>query len=263
MYAVEGDAWRSPIFLEARLRPSLVNFVVVGAQKAGTTALFDYLQDDPAYALSDVKEVHFFDDETNDWNAPDYATYHARFDWSDPALIRGEATPIYMYWPRSLERLVAYNPAAKIIVMLRDPVERAWSHWRMETSRGVETASFSWCIREGRSRLFQSQPWGVHREYSYVERGFYGEQMERLLALFSRRQVLILTADALRTEPGPTLCEVNRFLGAAPPGTVQHRDVHVGRDVGSTLTEEDTAYLRHIYAPDQDRLEALTGIRFG
>ena len=120
------------------MRPSLVNFVVVGVQKAGTTALFDYLQDDPAYGLPDVKEVHFFDDETIDWSAPDYGPYHARFDWSDPTLIRGEATPIYIYWPRSLERLAAYNPAAKIILMLRDPVERAWSHWRMETSRGVE-----------------------------------------------------------------------------------------------------------------------------
>ena len=99
------------------MRPSLVNFVVVGVQKAGTTALFDYLQDDPAYGLPDVKEVHFFDDETIDWSAPDYGPYHARFDWSDPTLIRGEATPIYIYWPRSLERLAAYKVPREVVVV--------------------------------------------------------------------------------------------------------------------------------------------------
>ena len=243
------------------MRPSLVNFVVVGVQKAGTTALFDYLQDDPAYGLPDVKEVHFFDDETIDWSAPDYGPYHAHFDWSDPALIRGEATPIYIYWPRSLERLAAYNPAVKIVAMLRDPVDRAWSHWRMETSRGVETQPFAWCIREGRARLFEAQPWGVHREYSYVERGFYGEQIQRLLSLFPREQVLILAADDLRAAPNATLSRVNAFLGAPPPAPVAQRDVHVGQDIGGALAPADAAFLRELYAADQEQLEALTGIR--
>lgn len=244
------------------MRPSLVNFVVVGVQKAGTTALFDYLQDDPAYGLPDIKEVHFFDDETIDWSAPDYGPYHARFDWSDPTLIRGEATPIYIYWPRSLERLAAYNPAAKIVLMLRDPVERAWSHWRMETSRGVETQPFSWCIRQGRARLFDAQPWGVHREFSYVERGFYGEQIERLLELFPREQVLFLTADELRAEPSATLARVNAFLGAPPPAPVEHREVHVGQEVGGDLDPADVSFLRELYAADHEQFEALTGIRF-
>ncbi|RYG21799.1 MAG: sulfotransferase, partial [Burkholderiales bacterium] len=107
----------------------LVNFIVVGVQKAGTTALFDYLGDSPAVALSKVKEVHFFDDETVDWAKPDYGPYHAQFETADPIALRGEATPIYLYWPHSLERIAAYNPDIRLIVMLRDPVERAWSHW--------------------------------------------------------------------------------------------------------------------------------------
>ena len=104
----------------------LVNFIVVGVQKAGTTALFDYLGDSPAVALSKVKEVHFFDDETVDWSKPDYGPYHAQFESSAPAALHGEATPIYLYWPGSLERIAAYNPDIRLIVMLRDPVERAW-----------------------------------------------------------------------------------------------------------------------------------------
>lgn len=239
----------------------LVNFIVVGVQKAGTTALFDYLADDPAYGVSKTKEVHFFDDESVNWNAPDYAPYHAQFDWSTPT-IRGEATPIYIYWPRSLERIARYNPTAHLIVMLRDPVERAWSHWKMETSRGVETAPFSWCIREGRRRLFERRPWGVDREISYVERGFYGEQLERLYGLFPREQVLILQADELRRDPNTTLGRVNAFLGAGSPPHVDHREVHVGPEVGAALSGKDAAFLREVYAEDMQRLTALSGVSF-
>lgn len=240
---------------------SRVNFIIAGVQKAGTTALFDYLSDDPAYSLSRVKEVHFFDDESVDWAAADYAPYHAQFEWERQA-IRGEATPIYLYWPRSVERIAAYNPAVRLIVMLRDPVERAWSHWKMETSRGVETHPFSWCIRQGRRRLFDAEPWGAHREFSYVERGFYGEQVERLFGLFPREQVLLLQADDLRRDPGGTLDAVGGFLGAPPRGAVEHRDVHVGQDVGAKLPDADVAYLREIYADDMARLARLTGVSF-
>ncbi|WP_309644322.1 sulfotransferase domain-containing protein [Phenylobacterium sp.] len=240
-----------------------INFIVAGVQKAGTTALYDYLAEDPSIGLSKVKEVHFFDDETVDWAAPDYGAYHAQFDWSGPA-IRGEATPIYLYWPRSLERIAAYNPSVRIIVMLRDPVARAWSHWKMEYARGAETQPFGWCVRQGRRRLLDAQPWGVHREFSYVERGFYGEQVGRLLGLFPRDQVLLLKADDLRGDPNATLASVNAFLGAPPPRPVQPREVHVGRDMdyGGVLTEEDAAYLRTLYAADMVKLAGLTGVTF-
>ncbi|WP_332773714.1 sulfotransferase domain-containing protein [Phenylobacterium sp.] len=240
-----------------------INFIVAGVQKAGTTALYDYLAEDPNIGLSKVKEVHFFDDESIDWAAPDYGPYHAQFDTGGP-LIRGEATPIYLYWPRSLERIAAYNPKVRIIVMLRDPVERAWSHWKMEYARGAETEPFSWCIRQGRRRLLDAQPWGVHREFSYVERGFYGEQVERLFSLFPRDQVLIAKADDLRRDPNATLAAVNAFLRAPPPKPVTPRDVHVGRemDYGGDLTDEDAAFLRNLYARDLARLEALTGVVF-
>jgi len=238
-----------------------IDFIVVGAQKAGTTALHDFLSEDPAYAVSRTKEVHFFDDETVNWNAPDYAPYHAQFDWNRDA-IRGEATPIYLYWPRSLERIAVYNPAIKLIVMLRDPVERAWSHWRMETARGVETRPFDWCIREGRARLFDAEPWGVHREYSYVERGFYGEQMARLLDLFPREQVLVLKADELRRAPVAALARVGALLGNPAPQAVEPRDVHVGKEVGAQLAASDVAFLREIYAEDMARLSDLISVRF-
>jgi hypothetical protein len=238
-----------------------VSFIVAGVQKAGTTALFDYLGEAPELSLSREKEVHFFDDETQDWARPDLAAYHASFAPFD-GRPRGEATPLYLYWPKSLERIHAYNPAMKLILLLRDPVERAWSHWRMETARGAESEPFGWCIREGRARLFDADPWGFHREYSYVERGFYGEQLEAAFRLFPREQVLLLRAEDLRAAPGPALAAVRRFLGLPDAPAPAGRDVHVGREMEG-LGEADVAHLRQVYARDRQRLADLTGVIYG
>lgn len=242
-----------------------VDFVVVGAQKAGTTALFDHLSDDPRLNLSRIKETHFFDDESVDWARPDYGAYHAHFDLARPGPM-GEATPIYVFWPQSLERLAAYNRDARLILMLRDPVKRAFSHWQMEYARGVETLPFAAAIREGRRRLDGTAPNHPDRRvFTYVERGYYGRQVEHLLGLFPRDQLLVLRADDLRRDPARALAATYGFLAmAAPQGPVSPREVHVARamDYGSTLTEDDAAYLRSLYADDQDRLEVLTGLRF-
>jgi hypothetical protein len=240
--------------------PPRVNFLIAGVQKGGTTALFDYLGDYPDVALSDVKEVHFFDDEAQDWAAPDLAAYHAHFPPPD-GRPTGEATPIYSYWPGSLERIAAYNPAIRLIVVLRDPVQRAWSHWRMEHARGAEAHPFSWCIREGRQRLFDTHPWGHHRDISYVERGFYGEQIERVLGLFPDRQLKVVTAEALRAEPAAVLGAVRAFLDLPPASTPAPRSSHVGREMDG-LTSADVDHLRQVYAADAERLATLTGVRY-
>src|SRR5690242_5297437 len=97
-----------------------VAFLIAGVQKGGTTALFDYMAQERGLSLSDVKEAHYFDDDAQDWSAPDTAAYHAHFAPFDGRL-RGEATPIYLYWPGSLERIAAYNAAMRLILVLRDP----------------------------------------------------------------------------------------------------------------------------------------------
>jgi hypothetical protein len=243
---------------------SRVTFIIAGVQKGGTTALFDYLAEDPGLSLSQVKETHFFDDETQDWAAPDYDAYHANFGRPD-GRPRGEATPAYVYWPSCLERIAAYNSDMRLILVLRDPIERAWSHWRMEYARGAETSPFAACIREGRHRLFRTDPFGYHREFSYVERGYYGEQVERLLGLFRRDQLLILRSEDLRRDPITALAKARGFLGVPNATAPQPRDVHVGRemDYGAEPTEADIAHLKGLYARDLERLADLTGIRFG
>ena len=239
-----------------------VRFLIAGVQKGGTTALFDYLSELPQLELPAVKEAHFFDDEEDvDWAAPDYARYHALFE--DPARLWGEATPIYLYWPNALERIRAYNPAMKLILLFRDPVARAWSHWQMEYAKGKEREPFGWCIREGRARMAQSMPYaGFDRVYSYVERGFYGRQLAHALALFPREQLLLLGSDTLRRDPTRTIRAVCAFLGIAPPaGEVTHRISRAAADIDypATLSDDDVIFLQRLYADELRRFHESAG----
>ncbi|WP_347270017.1 sulfotransferase domain-containing protein [Rhizorhabdus histidinilytica] len=240
-----------------------VDFLVAGVQKGGTSALFEYLRELPDIQMPVVKEAHFFDEEQGvDWSDPDYSAYHALF--TADGRLRGEATPIYLYWPNALERIVRYNPAAKIILLFRDPIQRAWSHWKMEYAKRKETEPFAWCIREGRERVATGDPTapGHHRVFSYVERGFYGAQVERLLALFPREQCLLLRSEELRQEPQATLDTVCRFLGVSPPASAARRTVHAAREIAypSRLEAEDRALLADLYRKDIARFEALSGL---
>jgi hypothetical protein len=237
-----------------------VGFLIAGVQKAGTTALHDYLSELPGLELPAVKEAHFFDDEERvDWQAPDYAPYHALF--ADPLRLWGEATPIYLYWPNALERIRAYNPAMKLILLFRDPVERAWSQWKMEYARGKETEPFGWCIREGRARMADASPCpGYHRVYSYVERGFYGRQLARALELFPRRQLLLVASDALRRDPQTTIAKICDFLGTPPPDRpIQPRISRPAANIDypATLSEQDVTFLQRQFADELARFRLL------
>ncbi len=244
-----------------------IDFLIAGVQKGGTTALFDHLRDHPQIQLPDVKEVHFFDDEsTVDWVQPDYAPYHANFDFS-ALQRRGEATPIYVYWPNSLERIVRYHPTIRLILIFRDPRLRAWSHWRMEHARGFETEPFAWCIREGRARVADNvETPGHHRVYSYIERGFYADQLARARRLFSPEQMLLLRSEDLQMRPGATVARVCSFLELEPvEAALRGREVNVSmhRESDPRPTAEDQAYMTELFADDLTRFEAMSGLDVG
>ena len=239
-----------------------VSFLVAGVQKGGTTALFDYLVDHPGLQLPAIKEAHFFDDEARvDWSAPDYAPYEALF--ADDGRLCGEATPIYLYWPNALERIRRYNPAMRLILLFRDPVERAWSHWKMEFARRAEREPFAWCIREGRARMADAQPTpGFHRVHSYVERGFYGRQLARAMELFPRDQLLLLGSDALKCDPAATIARICRFLDIpVPTQPMAPRRSRVAADIAypSELTGDDVTFLQRLFSEEIARFGRMTG----
>jgi hypothetical protein len=235
-------------------------FLVAGVQKAGTSALHDYLSEVPDLQLPASKELHFFDDEqTVDWSLPDYRVLHAPF--VDDGRLRGEATPITLYWPQALERVAAYNPAMRLVLLFRDPVARAYSQWQMEWARGSERMPFTQAIREGRARMSASTPVpGFDRVASYVERGFYGRQLARAMRLFGRDRILCLAQDDLEREPDATVAEVCRFLEVSLPlAALRPRRVRAAPaiDYPSALEVPDITYLRGCFAAEMERFSRL------
>ncbi|MDF2370023.1 MAG: sulfotransferase [Rhizobiaceae bacterium] len=234
-------------------------FFIVGAQKAGTTALHKYLARHSQLSLSVKKELHFFDNETRDWERPSYKLLETGMGCST-GKICGEATPIYMYWPDSIERLHTYDPSAQIIVLLRHPVFRAHSHWRMETKRGAENLSFPEAIRGGRSRVKEA-PGGVHRVYSYIERGFYAEQIKRILQYYPHSQVHIATTDQLWLEPKSTLNAVERFLNIKEELDPEWEYIIAARtDIPDQITTADFVFLMDLFHSDIRAVSKITGI---
>jgi hypothetical protein len=249
---------------------SRVSFLVAGVQKGGTTALFHYLDALPGVQMAPAKEVHFFDDETGvDWSQPDYRRLHAAFPQLDGRpndVVRGEATPIYLYWPNALERIARYNPAMKLVLLFREPIERAWSQWKMEYARGWETEPFAWCVREGRVRVDSPDAPGRHRVFSYVERGFYGAQFAHLLTIFPREQVLALRSEDLDARPSETLKRICEFVGAPPPaGPIVPRRELTAKDIdyGAPMSAADRTHLRGLFAEDLSRFASLSGLEVG
>jgi len=238
-----------------------VNFFVAGSQKAGTTALDMYLRLHPGIQMARRKEPHHFDNEGIDWSRLDHSALHAEYDAHATGVTRGEATPIYSFWPPAPERIRSYNPEAKLVVLFRDPIERAYSHWRMEVSRNAETLSFSDAIRSGQKRLDAARPLSsAWRTYSYVERGDYAQQVRRLLDTFSRDQLLFLKSEDLAQNPNTTLLQISRFLNASLFPAVERLEAHVGIRTFDPITADDISFLRAVYRDSVIEFSSLTGL---
>lgn len=235
-----------------------LKFLVAGVQKCGTTALFSYLAQHPDLQAPEIKELHVFDDDAWSDAAPPFERLHAAYPIDDERL-RFEATPITIYWPDALERVRRYRADIRLIFLFRDPVVRAFSHWRMEFARQREERDFAWCMGPGRERVGTA-----HRVYSYVERGFYGTQLERVLALFPREQVLCLTTTGLRHAPAATLARIADFLGIRPFPSLEYRmvrpEISTVREPSAVLDPGLAAELRELYADEMGLFERLSGI---
>jgi hypothetical protein len=230
-----------------------VDFLIVGVQKAGTTALETYMREHADISMAQQKEVHFFDDE-DQFNANvDYSNYHKNFPYFNSEQLLGEATPIYIYWSDSLRRIWEYNKQMKIIVILRNPITRAYSHWNMERDRGAESRTFCEAIMQEKERVREALPL-QHRVYSYVDRGYYTEQLRRVYRFFSKEQVLVLKHEELEDNINTTLSKVSSFLGITSFKEEKYRAIHK-REYKSSLNKKDFDYLKDIFFYEIKQLE--------
>ena len=200
----------------------LLDFMVIGAQKGGTKALYRFLGQHPEIGMPSRKEVHLFDapEYSHDWTPEQIdERYRPFFEHCPDARIRGEATPIYLYFPEIARELARYHPELKLIVLLRDPVERAISHYYMEKGRDWEHRSLWWALlcEPFRLRLCKDPraDRSAMRVGSYRARGLYSLQLRNLYRFFDREQVLIVHNRDLREDHDAVLRRVFAFLGVS------------------------------------------------
>jgi hypothetical protein len=186
----------------------LPTFLIIGAMRSGTTSLTRYLRPHPDVYMADRKELHFFDF--------DYGLgierYRENFEGAGDALAVGEATPNYMYDGRAMERIAVSIPGARLVAILRDPVDRAYSHYWHNRSVGRESLGFAEALAAEQKRLSTDDP-RARAHWSYVDRGRYHRQLLRVSELFPREALLVLLFDDLKDAPSEVHRTLYRHLG--------------------------------------------------
>jgi Sulfotransferase domain len=197
------------------------DFLIIGAAKSGTTALYHYLKQHPEIYMSPTKETEFFafEGETLNFCGPGdmprrsitcLEDYQAQFQGVSTEKAIGEASPLYLYSAKASERICHYVPHAKLIAILRDPIERAYSQFLMFVRDGRETTlDFATALREEDSRIQNNWAWGWH----YTQVGFYYPQLKRYFDTFNSEQIKVYLYEDLNRNSIAVLQEIFGFLG--------------------------------------------------
>lgn len=264
--------WR---LLTARLR-LLPHFVVISVERGGTTSLYRYLEQHPCVAGAFRKEVDFFDFNWSrglDW-------YRAHFPgrWQDAwtrlrrgrPLVTGEATPYYLYHPLVPARMARTLPDVRLIALLRNPVERAYSHYQMNCRQKKETLSFSEAIEREPERVageYERLERGEiefsesHYKFGYLLRGLYVDRLQHWHKHFPPGRMLVLRSEDLYEDPAAVVERAVAFLGLPPwrPERFKAYNQKPYAPIQPALREWLAAY----FAPHNERLYAYLGRDLG
>ena len=244
------------------------DFIIIGAQRCGTTSLYKYLTKHPSVARGLLKEVHFFDLHFRKgipWYRSQFPSlFHKR------AFIAGEASPYYIFHPHAPRRIFETIPQAKLIALLRNPVDRALSHYYHEVANGVEPLSFEDAIdREGErldgemEKLLEDEDYQSfnHRHFSYLLRGIYVDQLKVWMDLFSKEQLLILRSEDMLSDPSATTKRVSDFLGL--PGWEPNTFKKYNARAYPKMDPNTRKRLIEYFEPHNQRLYEYLGVNLG
>ncbi len=260
----------------AAVRPG-PDFLVVGTKRGGTTSMFNYLLAHPQVLPlfpppEKRKGAYFFDvnvtqGRSESWyrsHFPSVAARTVRDRMAGASHIVGEATPYYLYHPHAPRRAQAMLPNAKIVMLLRNPVDRAYSHWKERSRQGVEYLDFEDAIAAEAGRLageierleaVPSYYSFAHQHYSYVDQGRYSAGVRRWLEAYDSSQVLILRSEDFYAEPAKTLARTQEFLGidTFDPGGYKKWNFHQAPE----MNPDQLSRLADLVRDDVAELEAL------
>jgi hypothetical protein len=250
-----------------RMQPA---FIMIGAQRCGTTTLFRALMAHPQIVRpAFYKGINYFD--LNYYRGMTWYRGHfpvariaqaATAHHGDP--VSFEASGYYMYHPFALERMARDLPQVKLVVMLRDPVERAFSAYKHEYARGYEWESFEKALELEDDRLIgeidrmradMTYESFAHRHHSYTRRGHYSDQLERIFGLFPRAQVHVIDSDVFFDHPAREYQSLTTFLGLQPfqPASFGQHNARPG----TPMAPDTERLLEEHFAPHNKRLAAL------
>jgi Sulfotransferase domain len=253
---------------------ALPDFIIIGAQKAGTTSLHKYLLQHPQIVQSLKKEVHFFDGgldqgvDNFEKGTPWYSSHFPLRKNMKAGQKTFEATPSYLFNPPAPKRIYDLIPQVKLISLLRNPTERAISHYFQEKRKGMESLPMLEAFEAEETRLkscivekdYKSD---VFRCYSYKSRGLYKEQLERYYERFPREQILVIPSEEFFVRPDTSLAEVFEFIGVDKEFKIADLKP---RNVASNRFEIEPKvyeYLNNFFLPHNQALYELVGQNYG
>jgi Sulfotransferase domain len=258
----------------------LPDFLLIGAQRGGTTSLYHYLQAHPCIKPATTKEIHFFDRRFHKgltWYRGHFPTFLEKAyaqEVCKHAFVIGEASPSYLFHPHVPKRVKKALPSVKLIVLLRNPVDRAYSQYYHSIELGHETRSFEEAIdseeertRQERAKILKDEHYEsyAYKHHSYLSRGIYVEQLPAWMNLFPREQFLILKSEDFYADPAATLKEVLTFLNVPVIETQLKKKTY--KQYNNTSHSEMGAALRtrliEHFNPHNARLYDFLGIDFG
>jgi hypothetical protein len=257
-----------------RLLPS---FLIIGAQRCGTTSLYRYLAQHPAIGpVVLTKGAHYFStnyDKGFDWYRSHFPTsIHGRYVKRRHGfdMITGEGSPYYVFHPLAPERVARVLPDVKLIVLVRDPVSRAYSQYRHELDRGFEQLAFEEALEAEPARLAGERERILndpsyysfdHQHHSYLARGRYLEQIQAWRVFFTPEQLLVVKSEDFFSHPTETYTRILAFLGLPswhPPAFDVHNAGHYPK-----MRPETRHMLTEYYAEPNRALAADLGLDLG
>ena len=243
------------------------DFVIIGAQKAGTTSLYNFIIRHPTIAPASRKEIDYFSMRYylgELWYRSNFPTNLSRrrfYKKTGQKLLSGEASPSYLFYPRVSSRMREDLPDAKLIVILRNPVDRAYSHYQHTLRQNNETLSFEKAIELEEKRCVGEREQMIkdpdfvsndYRRYSYLSIGVYADHLENWFKHYDRKRFLILTTEDLRKNPQQILKQVFDFLEVPFVQVGNLTDENVGRY--KKMDEGTRESLVEYFKPHNDRL---------
>lgn len=235
------------------------DFLIIGAQKGGTSSLFYYFKFHPSVKRPIKKEIHYFNinfDKGLNW-------YKAHFPFKSNNKITGEASPDYIYHPGTPQRVKALNPEMKLILLVRDPIQRAYSAYQMNKRMGIDPRkTFEDAIQfELNHRIEEKMEYNYERHnYFYLDRGLYAKQLENWTKVFDKDQLLVIPSKEFFVNTAAIMQRIFRFLKIEEVQHTSSKSMNVGKY--PPLSQEIYAKLKDYYEEDAALLKSKWNIEF-